>query len=104
MMDKDKIKLLAETEAVIRREAEKLANAEEVSQMLQQLKSYRAFLNQVQACPQLIREHYFEAVTAVFNYLRRNRQLGRAAHRFEAEVVDELHSVISKVAEEYGIV
>ena len=103
MKEERDIALVEETESAIRNNVMKLKTREERQKMLHMLQDYVMHMSNVQACHQLVREHYYACAFAVFKYLRANRQLGREAHRFDAPVLDKLLDVISKILHDDGV-
>ena len=65
--------------------------------VLKQLNSYVEHLEQVQQMPLLTRLVYWECAYAVFDFLRRNKQLGRTVGKLDAEVKQTLDSVIREL-------
>lgn len=57
-------------------------------------------LDEIQRLPLVARLQLYEAAFYVFNFLRRNRQLGRRVGRFDDEVRHEIERVLNKVYNE----
>jgi hypothetical protein len=64
---------------------------------LSRLNNYVAHLEYVQQTPLLTRLSYWECAYAVFDFLRRNKQLGRTVGKLDAEVKQTLDSVIQEL-------
>lgn len=64
---------------------------------LRQLNNYVAHLEQVQQMPLVTRLSYWECTYAVFDYLRRNKQLGRTVGKLDAEVKQMLDDAIREL-------
>ena len=60
---------------------------------LKQLNSYVEHLEQVQQMPLLTRLVYWECAYAVFDFLRRNKQLGRTVGPFSDSVRKEMKEI-----------
>ena len=69
---------------------------------LRQVNNYIAHLENVQQMPLLTRIAYWECAYAVFDYLRRNKQLGRTVGKFDAEVKQVLDDIIRELLNEYN--
>lgn len=74
-----------------------LNNHHERHAALRQVNNYIAHLENVQQMPLLMRLSYWECAYAVFDYLRRNKQLGRTVGKFDAEVKQVLDDVIREL-------
>ena len=64
---------------------------------LKQLNSYVEHLEQVQQMPLLTRLVYWECAYAVFDFLRRNKQLGRTVGPFSDSVRKDVNNVLKKL-------
>ena len=64
---------------------------------LRQLNNYVTHLEQVQQMPLVTRLSYWECTYAVFDYLRRNKQLGRTVSKLDAEVKQMLDDAIREL-------
>ena len=69
--------------------------------MTDRLFDFVNFLERLQCMPLVVRLNYFGAVFAVYNFLRRNKQLGRREGGFDAEVKYEIVRALKKIADEY---
>lgn len=74
-----------------------LDNQNERRAALRQVNNYVAHLEQVQQMPLLTRLVYWECTYTVFDFLRRNKQLGRTVGKFDAEVKQVLDDVIREL-------
>ena len=74
-----------------------LNNHHERHAALRQVNNYIAHLENVQQMPLLTRIAYWECAYAVFDYLRRNKQLGRTVGKFDAEVKQVLDDIIREL-------
>lgn len=64
---------------------------------IRRLNNYVAHLEFVQQMDVVMRLSYWECAYAVFDYLRRNKQLGRNVGKFDAEVKQVLDDVIREL-------
>lgn len=64
---------------------------------IRRLNNYVAHLEFVQQMDVVMRLSYWECAYAVFDYLRRNKQLGRTVGKFDAEVKQVLDDVIREL-------
>ncbi len=64
---------------------------------IRRLNNYVAHLEYVQQMDVVMRLSYWECAYAVFDYLRRNKQLGRTVGKFDAEVKQMLDDVIREL-------
>jgi hypothetical protein len=64
---------------------------------LKQLNSYVEHLEQVQQMPLLTRLVYWECAYAVFDFLRRNKQLGRTVGPFSDSVRKDVNNVLKNI-------
>ena len=64
---------------------------------IRRLNNYVAHLEYVQQMDVVMRLSYWECAYAVFDYLRRNKQLGRNVGKFDAEVKQVLDDVIREL-------
>lgn len=64
---------------------------------IRRLNNYVAHLEYVQQMDVVMRLSYWECAYAVFDYLRRNKQLGRTVGKFDAEVKQVLDDVIREL-------
>ena len=74
-----------------------LNNHHERRAVLRQVNNYIAHLENVQQMDVVTRLSYWECAYAVFDYLRRNKQLGRTVGKFDAEVKQMLDDVIREL-------
>ena len=74
-----------------------LNNHHERRAALRQVNNYIAHLENVQQMDVVTRLSYWECAYAVFDYLRRNKQLGRTVGKFDAEVKQVLDDVIREL-------
>ena len=74
-----------------------LNNHHERHAALRQVNNYIAHLENVQQMFVVMRLSYWECAYAVFDYLRRNKQLGRTVGKFDAEVKQMLDDVIREL-------
>jgi hypothetical protein len=74
-----------------------LNNHHERRAALRQVNNYIAHLENVQQMDVVTRLSYWECAYAVFDYLRRNKQLGRTVGKFDAEVKQMLDDVIREL-------
>lgn len=64
---------------------------------IRRLNNYVAHLEYVQQMDVVMRLSYWECAYAVFDYLRRNKQLGRTVGKFDAEVKQVLNDMIREL-------
>ena len=64
---------------------------------IRRLNNYVAHLEYVQQMDVVMRLSYWECAYAVFDYLRRNKQLGRTVGQFDAEVKQVLDDIIREL-------
>ena len=64
---------------------------------IRRLNNYVAHLEYVQQMDVAMRLSYWECAYAVFDYLRRNKQLGRTVGKFDAEVKQVLDDIIREL-------
>ncbi len=64
---------------------------------IRRLNNYVAHLEYVQQMDVVMRLSYWECAYAVFDYLRRNKQLGRTVGKFDAEVNQVLDDIIREL-------
>lgn len=64
---------------------------------IRRLNNYVAHLEYVQQMDVVMRLSYWECAYAVFDYLRRNKQLGRTVGKFDAEVKQVLDDIIREL-------
>ncbi len=64
---------------------------------IRRLNNYVAHLEYVQQMDVVMRLSYWECAYAVFDYLRRNKQLGRNVGKFDAEVKQVLDDIIREL-------
>ena len=64
---------------------------------IRRLNNYVAHLEYVQQMPLLTRIAYWECAYTVFDFLRRNKQLGRTVGKFDAEVKQVLDDIIREL-------
>ena len=64
---------------------------------IRRLNNYVAHLEYVQQMDVVMRLSYWECAYAVFDYLRRNKQLGRTVGKFDAEVKQVLDEIIREL-------
>ena len=64
---------------------------------IRRLNNYVAHLEYVQQMDVVMRLSYWECAYAVFDYLRRNKQLGRTVGKFDAEVRQVLNDMIREL-------
>ena len=69
---------------------------------IRRLNNYVAHLEYVQQMDVVMRLSYWECAYAVFDYLRRNKQLGRTVGKFDAEVKQVLNDMIRELLNEYN--
>ena len=69
---------------------------------IRRLNNYVAHLEYVQQMDVVMRLSYWECAYAVFDYLRRNKQLGRTVGKFDAEVKQVLDDIIRELLNEYN--
>ena len=69
---------------------------------IRRLNNYVAHLEYVQQMDVVMRLSYWECAYAVFDYLRRNKQLGRNVGKFDAEVKQVLDDIIRELLNEYN--
>jgi len=74
-----------------------LNNHHERRAALRQVNNYIAHLENVQQMDVVTRLSYWECAYAVFDYLRRNKQLGRTVGKFDAGVKQMLDDVIREL-------
>lgn len=64
---------------------------------IRRLNNYVAHLEYVQQMDVVMRLSYWECAYAVFDYLRRNKQLGRTVGKFDAEVKQVLDDIVREL-------
>ena len=69
---------------------------------IRRLNNYVAHLEYVQQMDVVMRLSYWECAYAVFDYLRRNKQLGRTVGKFDAEIKQVLDDIIRELLNEYN--
>ena len=69
---------------------------------IRRLNNYVAHLEYVQQMDVVMRLSYWECAYAVFDYLRRNKQLGRNVGKFDAEIRQVLNDMIRDLLNEYN--
>ena len=69
---------------------------------IRRLNNYVAHLEYVQQMDVVMRLSYWECAYAVFDYLRRNKQLGRTVGKFDAEIRQVLNDMIRELLNEYN--
>ena len=69
---------------------------------IRRLNNYVAHLEYVQQMDVVMRLSYWECAYAVFDYLRRNKQLGRTVGKFDAEVKQVLDDIIRELLNKYN--
>jgi hypothetical protein len=79
-----------------------LNNHHERHAALRQVNNYIAHLENVQQMDVVTRLSYWECAYAVFDYLRRNKQLGRTVGKFDAEIKQVLDDIIRELLNEYN--
>ena len=79
-----------------------LNNHHERRAALRQVNNYIAHLENVQQMDVVTRLSYWECAYAVFDYLRRNKQLGRTVGKFDAEIRQVLNDMIRELLNEYN--
>ena len=83
-------------------ELEAMKSAEDRKAMLEAIVEYSMMLERKQQLRLVVRESYYRVAYHVFNYLRRNRQLGREAMPFDRDVKLVLVCTLSRLLVEYG--
>ena len=83
-------------------ELEAMESAEDRKAMLEAIVEYGRMLERKQQLRIVVRESYYRVAYHVFNYLRRNRQLGRREASFDRDVKQILVSNLSRLFVEYG--
>ena len=83
-------------------ELEAMKSAEDRKAMLEAIVEYSMMLERKQQLQLVVRESYYRVAYHVFNYLRRNRQLGREAMPFDRDVKLVLVCTLSRLLVEYG--
>lgn len=59
--------------------------------ILELLQSYMQLMERLQATPWRLRLKYFVCTFFIYDYLRRNKQLGREEHRFADQVMKHIY-------------
>ena len=83
-------------------ELEAMKSAEDRKAMLEAIVEYSMMLERKQQLRLVVRESYYRVAYHVFNYLRRNRQLGRREGAFDRDVKLVLVCTLSRLLVEYG--
>ena len=94
---------LDEMEAGVRQAVERLDNRSERRAMAFHVFYFATFLDYVQSIRMLVRLQYFRAAFHVFNYLRRNKQLGRRVGKFDWDVKREIVRVLLAIYNENNV-
>ena len=81
----------------------KLAERQQRTTVLELLAEYVKFLEKLQATPMRERLAYYEGAFRVYDYLRRNRQLGRRVGMFDREVKEVIEGILSKYLYDNGL-
>ena len=96
------VKYIEETERDIRAAVSKLKEKKEQRRALVLAASYVRLMERAQMLEIPTREVYHQATMAVYDYLRRNRQVQRNVGEFDRDVKQALERVLSKLLVEYG--
>lgn len=96
------VKYLQETEREIRKAVSKLKERKEQRRALVLAACCLKLMERKQMLEIPTREVYHATVTAVYDYLRRNKQVQRNVGPFDREVKDSIEQVLSRLLVEYG--
>ena len=97
------VKYIEETRDLIGEAIGKLMEQEQRTTVLKMLGDYVKFLDAVQAVPMREWLAYYEGAFRVYDYLRRNRQLGRRVGMFDREVKEVIEGILSKYLYDNGL-
>ena len=97
------VKYIEETERDIRAAVSKLRERKEQRRALVLAASCLRLMERAQMLEIPTREVYHQATQAVYDYLRRNRQVQRNVGEFDRDVKQALERVLSKLLVEYGV-
>ena len=97
------VKYLEETERGIRAAVGKLRDRKEQRRALVLAASCLRLMERAQMLEIPTREVYHKTTQAVYDYLRRNRQVQRNVGEFDRNVRQALERVLSKLLVEYGV-
>ena len=92
---------LGEMVIAVHKALKKAETSDDRRLMTDRLFDFVNFLERLQCMPLVVRLNYFGAAFAVYNFLRRNKQLGRREGGFDAEVKYEIVRALKKIADEY---
>ena len=93
----NKIVFLEEMETAVRGPLAKVPTSDGRRLMTDRLFDFVNFLDNVQRMPMVVRLQYYRAAFAVYNLLRRNKQLGRREGGFSTEVRCGIVHVLYKI-------
>ena len=96
------VKYIEETERGIREAVNKLKERKEQRRALVLAASCLKLMERKQMLEIPTREVYHETVTAVYDYLRRNKQVQRNVGEFDRDVKHCIEQVLSRLLVEYG--
>ena len=96
------VRYLNETERILRESVERVTGGLERRRVVNSVFLFVDFMERVQRMPVVARLAYFEAAYAVFDLLRRNRQLGRRVGMFDDSVKIIITQLLSKLLVENG--
>ena len=96
------VKYIEETERGIREAVSKLKERKEQRRALVLAASCLKLMERKQMLEIPTREVYHETVTAVYDYLRRNRQVQRNVGEFDRDVKHGIEQILSRLLVEYG--
>ena len=96
------VKYIEELRLGLVAELEAMKSAEDRKAMLEAIGEYVKMLERKQQLRLVVRESFYRVAYHVFNYLRRNRQLGRETMPFDRDIKSRLEQVLSKLLVEYG--
>jgi len=88
---------LEEMETAVRESVAKVPTSDGRRLMTDGLFDFVNFLDRLQCMPMVVRLQYYRAAFAVYNLLRRNKQLGRREGGFDAEVRCGIAHVLHKI-------
>ena len=77
-----------------------LDDAEQRRTVLSELAKYNIFLESVQRLPWLLRLKYWQGSYVIFDYLRRNGQLGRTVGEFDENIKEIITCALHKLLNE----
>ena len=97
------VKYLQETERDIRAAVNKLREKKEQRRALVLAASSLRLMERAQMLEIPTREVYHKATIALYDYLRRNRQVQRKVGEFDGDVKQALEGVLSRLLVEYGV-